>query len=644
MKNGWKKILPLVLAAAMSWSAVPASAFAADNATTETETQAELTDATEGVDFTTEPTEETVYKVGTGTVTYTPATESTNAVITLDHAAFKGTGKDNHKRAILVKSDAEYQIILKGANTAEGFDSVIGSGNGNVENAKVTVSGEGKLSVKDCNYLIHSLRNITFDGVQVDADVTLSNILIVGIAEFRNNAQVQFTSHTDYNANIQAGSGVKILSGSNVELTGPYAGIYRSALYYSEGNEGVTVKDSTLTVKGTANDKQNFGMVSENNPITLENSKVQISGMQFGIYSTIDSSRLDKGQDNHISVTGTTDLQISDATYGIYPNGTTLTFDGESSTVINAKYGILSRDTKISDDAELEITGTEAVNLRASGADLSGHNSCVALVNTEAVSDDASEWDQQTTLDGYKYFRIRTQKTVIFDTGDGSKVEEQIVFKGEPAKKPADPSVQNGTFLGWYLDANYETEWNFEENSVETDLTLYAKWMYHLTDVSVEQKEPLYYTGEAQSAEVITKATAVHGENVVFTYATEENGVYSETIPTFTEAGTYTVYYKANAENHYETTGTFTVTIKKSTIDANGDTLDNTEKTLTKTDENLQHTETAASENATNKNTTGTSTKAPKTGDSGQMAVWFLIVLASAGILAAAGRKRYNEK
>ncbi len=84
-----------------------------------------------------------------------------------------------------------------------------------------------------------------------------------------------------------------------------------------------------------------------------------------------------------------------------------------------------------------------------------------------------------------------------------------------------------------------------------------------LTNVSVVQRGTLTYNGEEQMATVTASATAVNDQPVTFTYCATENGTYSKTIPAFTNAGTYTVYYKATASNHQEASGQFTVTIGK---------------------------------------------------------------------------------
>lgn len=82
-----------------------------------------------------------------------------------------------------------------------------------------------------------------------------------------------------------------------------------------------------------------------------------------------------------------------------------------------------------------------------------------------------------------------------------------------------------------------------------------------LTGVSVEQTGTLTYYGKPQTAKVNAAATAVNGQQVEFTYSAAENGTYSAAVPAFTDAGTYTVYYKANSTGHTEATGSFTVTI-----------------------------------------------------------------------------------
>lgn len=70
------------------------------------------------------------------------------------------------------------------------------------------------------------------------------------------------------------------------------------------------------------------------------------------------------------------------------------------------------------------------------------------------------------------------------------------------------------------------------------------------------------YDKTAHSVVVSATATTVDGSEVTFTYATSEDGVYG-IAPEYTDAGVYTLYYKASAANHNEASGSFIVTITK---------------------------------------------------------------------------------
>lgn len=67
--------------------------------------------------------------------------------------------------------------------------------------------------------------------------------------------------------------------------------------------------------------------------------------------------------------------------------------------------------------------------------------------------------------------------TVTFDTDGGSEVEAQSVKAGELVVKPEDPVKENSYFGGWFVSKSYEKEWNFDEDIVMADMTLFAKWI-----------------------------------------------------------------------------------------------------------------------------------------------------------------------
>ena len=137
-------------------------------------------------------------------------------------------------------------------------------------------------------------------------------------------------------------------------------------------------------------------------------------------------------------------------------------------------------------------------------------------------------------------------------------------------KDPNTSATVDGTFT-WTdgtikPDAgSYDAEWTFtpaegyEEYATATGTVTIKVKPAKLT-VSVKASR-MYYTGEAQIASIIASGQSVDSTPVTFTYSDNVDGNYTSGGPTFTDAGTYTVYYKAEAVNHEPATGTFTVTI-----------------------------------------------------------------------------------
>ena len=113
---------------------------------------------------------------------------------------------------------------------------------------------------------------------------------------------------------------------------------------------------------------------------------------------------------------------------------------------------------------------------------------------------------------------------------------------------------------------SYDAEWTFtpaegyEEYAPATGTATVTVEPAELTGVSVRAPST-YYTGKPQHASRIAFGQSVDGTTVTFTYSDKVDGDYTSDGPAFTDAGTYTVYYKAEAANHKTAAGTFTVTI-----------------------------------------------------------------------------------
>ncbi len=119
-----------------------------------------------------------------------------------------------------------------------------------------------------------------------------------------------------------------------------------------------------------------------------------------------------------------------------------------------------------------------------------------------------------------------TEITVTFDPCnedyEGLKTNKplpQTLEKGELLKEPTLRAIQNDNnyaFGGWYLSKDYADKWDFETDTVETSITLYARWVssfevnYYLTDGEMTELK--------RTAYVAQNSTITEEPNVAFGY------------------------------------------------------------------------------------------------------------------------------
>ncbi len=90
--------------------------------------------------------------------------------------------------------------------------------------------------------------------------------------------------------------------------------------------------------------------------------------------------------------------------------------------------------------------------------------------------------------------------SVSFESNGGTSVEPQTIEYGDKIIEPDIPAKDNYTFAGWFREESFANEWNFGEDVIENNTTLYAKWnandykiMYHLGDGQNSDKNPESY-------------------------------------------------------------------------------------------------------------------------------------------------------
>ncbi len=122
---------------------------------------------------------------------------------------------------------------------------------------------------------------------------------------------------------------------------------------------------------------------------------------------------------------------------------------------------------------------------------------------------------------------------VTFDTCGGSNIDNIQVEKGQLINEPTQPTKVNYKFAGWYIDSNYNYEFRFAVDTINSDTILYAKWTK-----SLEQYTITFNTNGGNALSAIT-----------------QNEGTSLNLPTPTKSGyTFDYWYTDNSQPFTATT------------------------------------------------------------------------------------------
>ena len=148
------------------------------------------------------------------------------------------------------------------------------------------------------------------------------------------------------------------------------------------------------------------------------------------------------------------------------PKSVTVTFDSKGGTAVPPQ-------SKVCGEKVDEPTGVTRAQYTLAG-----------WYSDEACSED-HVWDFSTPLSGditlyAKWLPDLTiTYTVTFDAKGGSPTPaQQSKHYGEKVKEPTGVTLAGSKLAGWYLEPTYDHQWNFDNNIVTGEMTLYAKWLH----------------------------------------------------------------------------------------------------------------------------------------------------------------------
>lgn len=72
---------------------------------------------------------------------------------------------------------------------------------------------------------------------------------------------------------------------------------------------------------------------------------------------------------------------------------------------------------------------------------------------------------------------VTDECTVRFESNGGTSVPDQKVKLGQKVTRPEAPTKEGFALAGWYSDFDMTREWDFDKDTVQGSMTLYAKWV-----------------------------------------------------------------------------------------------------------------------------------------------------------------------
>ncbi|MDL2232483.1 InlB B-repeat-containing protein [Ruminococcaceae bacterium OttesenSCG-928-L11] len=146
---------------------------------------------------------------------------------------------------------------------------------------------------------------------------------------------------------------------------------------------------------------------------------------------------------------------------------------------------------------------------------------------------------------------------VTFHSDGGSAVAGKTVNSGETVERPADPSKEDCIFAGWYREQACVNPWDFDNDVVTGNITLYAKWT-----TNIDPSAPTYaLTVQAGTGGRITGTTGGdYAQGQVISISAAENSNYRFAGWSSTDGGTF-------ADASQATTG-FTMPANATTVTA----------------------------------------------------------------------------
>jgi len=285
---------------------------------------------------------------------------------------------------------------------------------------------------------------------------------------------INATAITAYGAGIGGGQngigGTITISGGTITASGAEGGTGIGGGFQANGGS-ITISGGTITASG-ANNTSGIG-----DGMNAKGAVISISG------GTIDADGTGVGAGIGTSTqgAGTTSVSIS---------GTPRIYAGPGTN-----YALYAATT-------IDISGTGFIclgNVNPANVSTSSHSHDTSPV-IDGVANTINDYSVPSSWTGKTqsgYFPSEGPHQVTFEENGGSSVDDMGAVHGSLLTPPS--STRTGYDMAeWYLEPGFVTPWNFNSDTVTSDITLYAKW------ISIELSANMVIDGDGSGTTVGT--------------------------------------------------------------------------------------------------------------------------------------------
>ncbi len=213
--------------------------------------------------------------------------------------------------------------------------------------------------------------------------------------------------------------------------------------------------------------------------------------MSFSFDLTVDGQDTKQVKTGDI-ITVVLDLRRTDASepYAMYAMQDEIRYDStffelvEGTSVLNT--GIVSTDIAMVDQFRefymnyLSMSGgttwNPSMRIGAFQLKVIGEQGITKITNQDFLVSARAGTDSYSCSANDITIIVSTDCVVTFMTNGGSEIADQIVQYGEKIIQPEDPVREGFVFDGWYPDIHLTEKWDFENDVVQGNMALYAKW------------------------------------------------------------------------------------------------------------------------------------------------------------------------